>query len=111
MFRKKRTEPAIYQDGMAQDTNWANFGGDYYLYQADWSNGSTSSMDRNSNHVYVSNHGGACTVYNYSNGTTTTFHNRNTKYSWESGDGQLLDVDNEDWFRMITPAGTFYFSR
>ena len=68
-------------------------------------------MDRNSNHVYVSNHGGACTVYNYSNGTTTTFHNRNTKYSWESGDGQLLDVDNEDWFRMITPAGTFYFSR
>ena len=44
-------------------------------------------------------------------GTTTTFHNRNTKYSWESGDGQLLDVDNEDWFRMITPSGTFYFSR
>ena len=100
-----------YQDGMAQDTNWANFGGDYYMYQADYNNGTTSSVNRNANHVYISNVGGACSVYNYSTGTTTIFYNRNSTYSWESGDGQLLDVANEDWFRMITPSGTFYYSR
>ena len=49
-----------YQDGMAQDTDWANFGGDYYMYQADYNNGTTSSVNRNANHVYISNVGGAC---------------------------------------------------
>ena len=60
---------------------------------------------------YKVDYTGACSVYNYSTGTTTIFYNRNSTYSWESGDGQLLDVDNEDWFRMITPSGTFYYSR
>ncbi len=100
-----------YQQGMAQDTNWANFGGVYHIYRVEYRNGSSVDLNASDYPVYVATDRGVCRVTYGTSGATTEFYNRNSVYSWESGDGQALDVDNEDWFRIVDANATYYVSR
>ena len=100
-----------YQAGMSQDTNWANFGGTYHIYRIDYNDGRTVNLNAADFPVYVYRENGVCKVVYANSGATTNFYDKNSVYSWESGDGQALDVENEDWFRVVDSSATYYMSR
>ncbi len=100
-----------YQAGMSQDTDWTRFGGDYYMYHIDFADGSSQDLNASDFPVYIYSDHGNCKVVYCNTGEVQTFTDKKSEYSWESKNGDKLDVDNEDWIRIVDNGATYYLTR
>ena len=93
-----------FESGMGRETNWNAFGGNYHvrtLYTNDgqtWQYGNEMpiKIETSANGIYVV----------WEDGQRQWFTSENYQYSFKNSDGALMDVIDENNFRLIDPNGT-----
>ncbi len=100
---------SAYEAGMGRETNWLAFDGYYHVRSLQYSDGDIAYYGPAEWPIRVeSAQTGFTLVWTGGDGSRQWFTPENTMYSYICSDGTLLDVIDENNFRIIWPDGAIY---
>ena len=106
---KRMTKPVDFAT-MGRETDYIKFGGNYYVSQLQYSGGASDYYNPNEFPVRIdSDRDGFNLVWTGSDGSSQRFYSANSEYSFRCDDTTLIDVIDEDNFRVLWPDGAIYY--
>lgn len=101
---------STYEAGMGRETNWWNFGGEYSIRQLQYEDGTFDNYIPGEWPIRVDGEqNGIWLVWTGSDGSRQWFTSEGYMYSYICTDGTLLDVIDENNFRILWPGGAVYY--
>lgn len=94
---------------MGKVTDFIKFGGSYSVTKAKLADGTESTYEKGAFPIRLdSDRDGFTLVWTGSGHPDQRYYNPNSEYSFQCNDGTLMDVMDEDHFRIIMTDGTEY---
>ena len=96
-----------YENGMRRETNWFAFGGQYHVRSLQYNTGAVEYYNGSEWPIRIEAATNGFTLV-WNDGTRQWFVPENGMYSYISSDGTLIDVIDENNFRIIWNGDTYY---
>ena len=96
-----------YINGMGRETNWYSFGGNYHVRSLQYTSGAVDYYNGNEWPLYIESATTGFTLV-WNDGTRQWFVPENGMYSYVCSDGTLIDVVDENNFRIIWDGDVIY---